>query len=149
MRNNMNASRMNRVHTGRRNTTVSKSIRRIRRKLGHQLKQRWFRSLIAQWCIAGAALLIISVVVLNGLFPQKVEAMEDAGTVYYKYYQTIRIEKGDRLWDYAQAYKSPEISTEDYIREVIFINQMSGGSLVAGTTITVPYYSTEYTNSDR
>jgi hypothetical protein len=113
------------------------------------MQQKWFRSLIAQWCVAGAALLMVSIIVSNVFFPQKVDAMEENETVYYKYYQNIRIEKGDSLWDYAEAYRSPDVSVDDYIREVLFINQMGGGKLVAGTTITVPYYSTEYTNSAR
>ena len=121
--------------------------RRMVRKFRKNMRYRWFRSLIMQWCITGLVLLIGSIILLNAVFPEKVNAGE-SGNVYYKYFQNITIQKGDTLWEYAELYKSPEMSTKEYVREVEFINQMEDGRLQAGKSITLPYYSTEYICSD-
>lgn len=112
------------------------------------MRYRWFRSLILQWCITGMVLLIGSIILLNAVFPEKVNAGE-SGDVYYKYFQNITVQKGDTLWEYAERYKSPEMSKKDYVREVEFINQIEDGRLQAGKSITIPYYSLEYVCSNR
>ncbi|MBR3102401.1 MAG: hypothetical protein IKH46_01120 [Lachnospiraceae bacterium] len=117
--------------------------KRMVRKIRKNMRYRWFRSLIMQWCITGIVLMIGSIILLNAVFPEKVNAGE-SGEVYYKYFRNITIEKGDTLWEYAEMYKSPEISTKEYIREVEFINQLEDSRLQTGKTITIPYYSTEY-----
>ena len=121
--------------------------RHMVKKFRRNMRYRWFRSLMMQWAITGLVIMIGSIILLNALFPEKVNAGE-SGEVYYKYFQNITIERGDTLWDYAEMYKSPEISAKEYIREVEFINQIENGRLEAGKTITIPYYSTEYICSE-
>ncbi len=63
----------------------------------------------------------------------------------YKYYTNIRIEQGDTLWDIAGKYMGESYrSRSDYIREVQYINHLSGEAIQCGQYITVPYYSAEY-----
>ena len=78
-----------------------------------------------------------------------VQAQEE-GETYFKYFETIRVEKGDSLWGYAQLYSQGSGKSLDaYIDEVCSINHISKhGTLRSGTTITVPYYSTEYICSE-
>ena len=128
---------------GRENIMCRHMVKKFRRNM----RYRWFRSLMMQWAITGLIIMTGSIILLNALFPEKVNAGE-SGEVYYKYFQNITIERGDTLWDYAEMYKSPEISAKEYIREVEFINQIENGRLEAGKTITIPYYSTEYICSE-
>ena len=92
--------------------------------------------------------LIIMVMLSLGLalLPDKeADAQTEDAVVYYKYYTNVRISLGDSLWDYAEQYRSPEgMSHEDYIREVQSINHLQDETLVAGRSIILPYYSTEY-----
>ena len=77
------------------------------------------------------------------LFTEKVNAEEDSA-VYYKYYQNIVIQRNDTLWKYAEEYSAPGQDARSYIQEVVFINQLEGKGLVAGKSITLPYYSMDY-----
>ena len=63
----------------------------------------------------------------------------DAST---KYYTCISVESGDSLWDIAQKYMTDEYtSTQDYIDEVVSINNLNNdSSIVAGTNLVIPYY---------
>ncbi len=122
---------------------IKKSTRKTIHRFCKNLQYRWFRTYIAQWCVVGIVMLTASILVCSLLFPKQVNAGE-SGEVYYKYYQTITAERGDTLWKYAVIYKSPEMSLADYVKEAEFINQINNGQLVAGKTVTIPYYSTEY-----
>ena len=59
-----------------------------------------------------------------------------------KYYTCISVESGDSLWDIAQKYMTDEYtSTQDYIDEVVSINNLNNdSSIVAGTNLVIPYY---------
>ena len=135
------------MNTARMIRKMKKSVRKNIRRFRRNLKYRWFRSYIAQWCTAGIIMLIGSILICSLLFPKQVNAGE-SGEVYYKYYQTITVERGDTLWKYAGIYKSSEMSLADYVKEAEFINQIDNGQLVAGKTVTLPYYSTEYICSE-
>ena len=76
---------------------------------------------------------------------READAQAEDALVYYKYYTNVKIGVGDSLWGYAEQYRSPEgMSHEDYIQEVKSINHLADESLVAGRSIILPYYSTEY-----
>ncbi len=79
------------------------------------------------------------------IFKTPVQAKEE-GETYFKYYDTIRVEKGDSLWSYAKLYSEGSgMSTDAFIDEICSINHISRHAVLrSGTTITVPYYSTEY-----
>lgn len=75
----------------------------------------------------------------------RVAAKAASADHYYKYYTCIRIEQGDTLWDIAGEYMGEFYrSRNDYIREVQYINHLSGEAIQCGQYITVPYYSAEY-----
>ncbi|MBS6395662.1 MAG: LysM peptidoglycan-binding domain-containing protein [Clostridiales bacterium] len=63
----------------------------------------------------------------------------------YKYYTDIEIQKGDTLWDVAEAYMDSSYYMEksDYINEVMSINRMVTDQLTTGQKLIVPYYSTQ------
>ena len=63
----------------------------------------------------------------------------------YKYYTTVYVERNMTLWDIADEYMTEEYKDKrDYIDEVLEINQLASDNLVYGSTICVPYYSSEY-----
>lgn len=63
----------------------------------------------------------------------------------YKYYTSIRIEKGDTLWKLADEYRGSRYdSAQDYIDEVIELNELPSEKLIEGQYLTVPYYSEDF-----
>ncbi len=93
-------------------------------------------------------LLVVCLIALFAIIGSKMltNATETSEEVYYKYYTQIEIEKGDSLWSIAQKYKTNgnHKSTNDYIEEVIEINQLSSTNIQAGQCIIVPYFDLEY-----
>ncbi|MCD8326196.1 MAG: LysM peptidoglycan-binding domain-containing protein [Lachnospiraceae bacterium] len=70
----------------------------------------------------------------------------DNGTPdYHKYYTRVYVTSGDSVWKIADTYMSDCYdSVSDLTQEIIAINQLdSDGTIYYGTTIIVPYYSTE------
>lgn len=63
----------------------------------------------------------------------------------YKYYTSIEIRKGDTLWGMADQYMDRDYyeTRADYISEVMKINHMVTGRLIAGKKLIIPYYSAE------
>lgn len=63
----------------------------------------------------------------------------------YKYYTSIEIQKGDTLWGLADTYMDRDYykTRADYINEVMKINRMVTGRLIAGKKLIIPYYSAE------
>lgn len=57
-----------------------------------------------------------------------------------RYYTSIRIEQGDTLWDIAQEYKLDTESTQDYIDEVMEMNQLGSDQITAGKSLMIYYY---------
>lgn len=57
-----------------------------------------------------------------------------------RYYTSIHIEQGDTLWDIAQQYKLETESTQDYIDEVMEMNQLSSDQITAGKSLMIYYY---------
>ena len=64
----------------------------------------------------------------------------------FKYYTSIIAEAGENLWDIAEVYMDEHYdSKEDYIAEVCSINHLDeNGTVIAGQTLIVPYFSSEY-----
>ena len=76
----------------------------------------------------------------------KATTTEEAKEVYYKYYTEIEIEAGDSLWEIAGRYmeNGPYESREDYMNEVVEINQLSSATIIRGQHLVVPYYDATY-----
>lgn len=60
-----------------------------------------------------------------------------------RYYTSIRIEQGDTLWAIAQEYKLDSESVQDYIDEVMEMNDLSSEQITAGKSLMIYYYDTE------
>lgn len=107
---------------------------RIRR--GKQI----FERILLTICII-ALLAIGSSVLLT-----KATTTEEAKEVYYKYYTQLEIVEGDSLWNIAGKYmeNGPYESRNDYIEEVMAINNLSGSKIIEGYHLVIPYYDSEY-----
>ena len=64
----------------------------------------------------------------------------------FKYYTSVIVEAGESLWDIAGDYIDGHYDSRDsYIAEVRSINHLDeNGTVMAGQTLIVPYYSSEY-----
>ena len=58
-------------------------------------------------------------------------------------YMSIQIESGDSLWSIAEEYKPANISTNDYIDELIHLNALKSDDIHADQYLTVSCYETE------
>jgi cell division protein YceG involved in septum cleavage len=87
------------------------------------------------------AIMISLVFFISGSVKTSAQPVEPS----YKYYTSIRVEKGDTLWNIANEYISDDYSDiQEYIDEVCSINHISENEIHAGEYITVPYYSSQY-----
>ncbi len=60
-----------------------------------------------------------------------------------KYFQSVEIEKGDTIWSIASQYISSEyISMDEYVNEIIELNNLKSVEIHTGEYIVVPYYGT-------
>ncbi|MGN0349015.1 MAG: LysM peptidoglycan-binding domain-containing protein [Roseburia sp.] len=65
----------------------------------------------------------------------------------YKYYTSIRIERGDTIWEIASDYLTDDYQDiEEYIEEICALNAISEDCIHAGRYLTLPYYSAEAPN---
>lgn len=90
------------------------------------------------------AIIVLSVIYLGVTNKDASEA--DATNASTKYYTCISVESGDSLWNIANEYMTDEYSsTQEYIDEVVSINNLTNASsITAGTNLLIPYY--EVTN---
>lgn len=78
--------------------------------------------------------MLITLVAVN-----KVSASEH-GT-RQKLITSVIVEQGDTLWDIAQKYYSDEYeSMDDYIEDIMAVNNISSTVIVEGNNIIIPYY---------
>ena len=79
-------------------------------------------------------------------FTVKTKAQNLDEAVYYKYYKSITVSRGDSLWIYAAEYADEDHydSYQNYIDEVLQMNGLSSESIIAGQHLIVPYYSAEF-----
>ncbi len=116
-------------------------IYRIRKRAMEEKRRRIFIKMLGMSVLSGLVIMLICFFVMKA----PVQA-ESEGNTYFKYYETIRVEKGDTLWGYAEKYSEGSgKSRAEYIDELCSINHISKqATLRSGDTITVPYYSAEY-----
>ena len=55
------------------------------------------------------------------------------------YYTSIEIQKGDSLWDIAQEYKADDVSTGEYIAELMNLNNLTSETIHEGQHLVVAY----------
>lgn len=78
----------------------------------------------------------------------KAEVLEENGLNLDKHYKSIIIEYGDTLWGIATEFKDSHYeSVQDYIDEVMQINNLKTDRIHAGKYLTIPYYDDHHTDS--
>lgn len=86
-----------------------------------------------------AAIIVLSVIYIG--ITHKDAPETSASRASEKYFTCITVEPGDTLWDIAEEYKTEEYaSTQDYIDEVLAINNLNTANIVSGTSLLIPYY---------
>ena len=93
-------------------------------------RKRELRRKITRFCFLTAVTVIISVLFI---FCSKSIASDGSVKDHQKYYKSIEISGDDSLYDIASDYVVPELmSAEDFVKEVIFINNMEDDKLSYG-----------------
>lgn len=113
--------------------------RRYKRERARRTRQIFERVLLSICLIA--LLAIGSSAILT-----KATTTDEAEKVYYKYYTQIEITSGDSLWEIAGKYMEhgPYESRNDYMKEVVELNQLSDTTIILGQHLVVPYYEAIY-----
>ena len=62
------------------------------------MKKSWYRRRIKKLAVIWALIIIFASAALSMLPGKKADAVGEDQNVYYKYYDNVRIEKGDTLW---------------------------------------------------
>lgn len=90
-------------------------------------------------------LIILVITFLCGLFYTNVSAKEENPAEYYKYYTSIEVKSGDTLWSIANRYMNEKYSSvQEYIDEVMYMNNMTSDQIIEGHYLTISYYSDQY-----
>lgn len=90
------------------------------------------------------AAIIISTAAVIGLSRISTHAEELNTPHYYKYYTSIIVMPGDTLESIADTYSVNYASSDDHVREIMAANHMTDTVVYAGSSLIVPYYSTQY-----
>lgn len=91
--------------------------------------------------LATVLLITIGSVIFGNSFSA---AESDEHKTMYRYYKSIELEYGDSLWSIAEEYKLKGSSTQDYIDELMEINNLSSDTIHSGQHLVVVYYDTEF-----
>ena len=85
---------------------------------------------------------LLAVAVFSSIKLTKVDAMN--GKEYAKYYTSYQVQPGDTLTAIAQEHiKDSNVSTSDYIDEVMKNNKLSDDKITSGKKLIIAYYSYE------
>lgn len=117
--------------------------RRLRQeRLAEKRRQEQIRKVRFAATVFSVLFLTVAVVSANALIAA---ARDSETTVYHKYYTEVYVTSGDSVWKIADSYMSDSYtSVNDLVNEIIAINRLdSEGTIYYGTTIVVPYFSTE------
>ena len=88
--------------------------------------------------MAVSALLITAFIVILANNNQA-QAEEDSHAI--KQYRSVEVEPGDTLWGFASEYADGHYSSiQEYIDELMFINNLSSDQIIAGSRIIITYY---------
>ena len=95
--------------------------------------------------ISSKKILIIALIIVSAvlyMFITKRDTPDSkASNASEKYFTCITVEKGDSLWSIAEEYMTEEYdSTQEYVSEVMQINNLKNSTIVIGTSLIVPYY---------
>ncbi len=93
-------------------------------------------------CLISA--IIISTLTLIGAAGILSHAQDNDEAHYFKYYTSITVMPGDTLYSIAEDYSLNYEDTDSHIMEIASINHLSDDTIYAGSSLIVPYYSTEF-----
>ncbi len=112
------------------------------RRLQEKRRRAQIRRVRITATVLSVFILLTAVVSANALIAA---ARDNETTVYHKYYTQVYVKSGDSVWKIADSYMSDCYdSVRDLVDEIMAINQLdSEGTIYYGTTIVVPYYSSE------
>lgn len=92
-------------------------------------------------CYGKLAFLIIAFFMLIMVGSKIVNAADSSQTEYSRRcYESISIQKGDTLWGIANEYCSSDMDVNDYIEELIQINNLPSTQIKYDTKLIVFYY---------
>ena len=87
---------------------------------------------------------LLAVAVFSSIKLTKVDAMNGKEYAKYKYYTSYQVQPGDTLTAIAQEHiKDSNVSTSDYIDEVMKNNKLSDDKITSGKKLIIAYYSYE------
>jgi cell division protein YceG involved in septum cleavage len=123
---------MMRAYNDKLSEKVNAQLSRRERKVRHQKR-----------FIVFSGVLILSIMILLGTSIHAFAGSKNAQPVY-KYYTSVRVEKGDTLWSVADKYiDASQTDKASYIQEISELNHLSDDEIRAGEYLVVAYYSTE------
>lgn len=89
-------------------------------------------------------LITVGTIVFGSCFSLAQES-DIAAKNQYKYYTSITIEQGDSLWSIAEEYKTDQYeSTQEYIDELVLVNNLTSETIHAGQHLMIAYYDCEF-----
>lgn len=105
-------------------------------------RQREIRNKII-YTILTLGIVLVAVLSLHSITSQ---AQDENVEVTYKYFTNMEVEQGDSLWNIAQENINYNFydSIQEYVDEVIDMNNLSDETIVAGQSIVIPYFSNNY-----
>lgn len=120
-------------------TLTEREYRNYKRKIR---RQRELRNKIV-YAILTVVIVLTAVLSFHSITSQ---AQDESAEVTYKYFTSLEVEKGDSLWNIAQEHIDYTYydNVQDYIDEVMDINNMKDDTVKAGQCIVIPYFSNMY-----
>ena len=110
-------------------TVQERKERNIRRRRRQAAKRNMFILLCT------VLMIVIGSIIFGSTFS---DAKNDLSSE--KLYKSIEIEKGDSLWAIAKEYREPGCSVQEYIDEIISLNNLSSDKIHEGQHLIVSYY---------
>jgi cell division protein YceG involved in septum cleavage len=124
--------------------TISYETRSL---INRNKRQEQVRRNIIILLVLSVAIVAVSILVIS--FSSQANDMEHQPS--YKYFKSVQIEKGDTLWSIAKEnidythYRN----TSEYVKEVRKMNSLTSDNIIEGNYIIVPYYSSDFKNTQR
>lgn len=96
------------------------------------------KTILYSCCIAVVLILIVFVLIELSNNSMEAKASEDGRYIY----ESVLVETGDTLWSIASEHQdSYNGSLDEYIEEIMAINNLSTGCIDAGEYIIIPVYT--------
>jgi len=119
-----------------------------KQKIKYRTKKRKSRAAAKRRIILLLATLLfitLGTIVFGSCFSSLAQDSDTVMNREYKYYTSIQIKQGDSLWSIAQQYKSEHYeSTQEYVDELVLLNDLTSETIHAGQHLMVIYYDSEF-----